>query len=118
MLTMKTSYISHVLLLELKCVSRDWSACKGASLSVLKRLLPHIAYENTRKTLVQSFVLFHFNYPPPVWYFTTARQLQKIEKIQERAFRFIADDYETSYEMFMANTETITMGVKHMQILC
>ena len=37
MLTMKTSYISHVLLLKLKCVSRDRNM-KGTSLSNTKTL--------------------------------------------------------------------------------
>ena len=68
--------------------------------------------------LIQSFVFSHFNYCPLVWYFTTARQLQKIEKIQERALRFITDDYESSYEMLMKNTETTTMRVRQMQSLC
>ena len=68
--------------------------------------------------LIQSFVFSHFNYCPLVWYFTTAKQLQKIEKIQERALRFITDDYETPYEMLMRNTETTTMRVRQMQCLC
>ena len=86
--------------------------------SVLKRLYPYIAYEKTRKTLVQSSVLSHFNYCPLVWDFTTTKQLQKIEKIQGRALRFITDDYETSYEMLMTNTETTTMRANHMHTLC
>ena len=91
--------------------------CKTAAslLSALKRLCLHIAYE---KTLVQSSVLSHFNYCPFVWYFTTTKQLQKIEKIQEEAVRFIADGYETSCEMLMINTETTTMTAKQMQTVC
>ena len=54
--------------------------CKTAvsQLNALKRLRPHILEEKTRKILIQSFVLSHFNYCPLVWYFTTAKQLQKI----------------------------------------
>ena len=94
--------------------------CKTAAsqLSAFKRLRSYIPYEKTRKTLVLSFVLSHFNCCPRVWYFTTAKQLQKIEKIQERALRFKADDYETPYEMLMTNTETTTMRAKQMQTLC
>ena len=88
------------------------------SIKCVKRLRQYIAYEKTHKTLVQSFVLSHFNYCPLVWYFTTAKQLQKIEKIQERVLRFIADDYETSYEVLMTNTETTAMRAKQMQTLC
>ena len=59
--------------------------CKTAAsqLNALKRLRPYIAHEKTRKMLIQSFVFSHFNYCPLVWYFTTAKQLQKIEKIQK-----------------------------------
>ena len=36
---------------------------------------------DTRKILASSFIIFNFNYCPLVWYFSTAKQLQKIEKI-------------------------------------
>ena len=34
-------------------------------------------------TMVQSFILANFNYCPLVWYFTSAKQINKIEKILE-----------------------------------
>ena len=40
----------------------------------------------THKTMVQSLTLANFNYCPLVWYFTSAKQINKIEKIQEREF--------------------------------
>ena len=65
--------------------------CKKAAsqLSALKRLRLFIENE----ILVQAFVLSNFNYCPLVWYFTATNQLQKIEKIQHKALRFITDDY-------------------------
>ena len=56
---------------------------------------------HTRKIMVQSFILAHFNYCPLVWYFTSAKQINKMEKVQERALRFISDDYSSSYEKFL-----------------
>ena len=81
--------------------------CKtGASqLIALKRLHPYITHQSTQKILIQSFVLSCFNYCPLVWYFTTAKQLQKIEKIQERALRFITDDYLSPYETHDKNRD-------------
>ena len=38
-------------------------------------------------------IISNFNYCPLVWYFLRAKQLQKIEKIQERILRFLHDDY-------------------------
>ena len=42
--------------------------------------------------MVQSFILAHFNYCPLVWYFTSPTQINKMEKIQERALRFITEN--------------------------
>ena len=94
--------------------------CKTAAsqLNALKRLRPYILEEKTRKILIQSFVLSHFNYCPLVWYFTTAKQLQKIERIQERALRFITDDYTSTYEELLINTGMASMQVRQMQNLC
>ena len=50
------------------------------------------------QVMVQSFILAHFNYCPLVWYFISAKQVNKIEKVQERALRFISDDYFSDYE--------------------
>ena len=60
---------------------------KAASqLNVLKRLKQFIGF-NARNILVQSFVYSNFDYCP-LWYCSSAKDLQKIEKIQERAVRF------------------------------
>ena len=60
--------------------------CKSSAyqLSALKRLRPYITNERTRKILIQSFTLSHFNYCPLVWYFATSKQLQKMEKKNPR----------------------------------
>ena len=64
--------------------------CKKAApqLNVLKRLRSFIGLAE-REVLVQSFVYSNFNYCPLVWYFSSSKSLQKIEKIQERALRFL-----------------------------
>ena len=65
-----------------------------------------------KKVLVDDFIFSNFNYCPLVWYFSTAKQLQKIEKIQARALRFIHNDYESSYNDLLIKPETVTMEVK------
>ena len=92
--------------------------CKTAAsqLSAFKRLHQYITNEKTSKTLVQSFVLSHFNYCP-LLYFTATKWLQKIEKILERALSYITDDHKTSHEMIMMITETTTMRAERMQLL-
>ena len=57
--------------------------CRKAAeqLNALKRLGSYIPLES-RKILADSFILSTFNYCPLVWCFSTAKQVQKIEKIQ------------------------------------
>ena len=40
----------------------------------------------------------NFNYCPLIWNFSSAKSLQKVEKIQKRALKFILDNNEDSYE--------------------
>ena len=64
--------------------------CKKAAtqLSVRKRLKSFIGLEE-RKTLVESFIYSNINYSRLVWHFSSAKSAQKVEKIQERAWRFL-----------------------------
>ena len=55
----------------------------------------------THKTMVQSFTLANFNYCP---YFISAKQINKIEKIQERALRYISDDYDSNNQQLLENS--------------
>ncbi len=91
---------------------------KAASqLNVLKRLKTFIA-QKERKILVQSFVYSNFDYCPLVWYFSSAKSLQKIEKIQERALRFLYNDHHTSYIDLLVKSERCTMHVSRLRVLC
>ena len=65
-------------------------------LNVLKRLKTFIGFQE-KKILVQSFVYSNFDYCPLVWYFSSSKPLQKIEKLQERALRFLYNDHTSSY---------------------
>ena len=92
--------------------------CRKAAgqLNALKRLGSYIPFES-RKILANSFILSNFNYCPLVWYFSTAKQVKKIEKIQERVLRFVHNDYETDYPSLLKNNKYVTMEVKHMRYL-
>ena len=65
--------------------------------------------------MVQSFILAHFNYCPLVWYFTSARQINKIEKIEEKALRYISDDYNSNYQQLLENNKFVSMEIKRKQ---
>ena len=96
------------------------SAIRGKAsgqLNALKRLSSHLTYKS-RKAAVDAFILSNFNYCLLVWYFSTARELQKIERIQERALRLIHGDYESDYNVLLDRSNTVTMKVKRMRVLC
>ena len=89
----------------------------SAQLNALTRLGAFMSHQ-TRKIMVQSFILAHFNYCPLVWYFTSAKQINKMEKGQERALRFITDDYNSSYENLLNDSDTSTTDIRRVHSLC
>ena len=96
--------------------------CRKAAtqLNVLKRLRAYIGFEE-RKVLVQSFVYSNFSYCPLVWHFCSAKSMHKIEKIQERALRFLYSDHVSSYDLLLNDlllkSKRCTMHVSRLRSL-
>ena len=92
--------------------------CRKASRqpNALKRLCFYIPLD-TRKILANSFIISNFDYCPLVWYFSTVKQLQKIEKIQERVLRFLHDDYVSDYLTLLKASGSVSMEVRRMRYL-
>ena len=103
---------------QLNFETRISEICRKAAgqLNALKHLGSYISLES-RKILANSFILSNFNYCPLVWYFLTAKQVKKIEKIQERVLRFVHNDYEIDYPSLLKNNKSETMEVKRMRYL-
>ena len=93
--------------------------CKkaAAQLNVLKRLKSFIGCKEKR-ILVQSFVYSNFDYCPLVWYFSSSKSLQKIEKLQERALRFLYNDHTSSYNDLLSKSDKCTMLIARQRVLC
>ena len=93
--------------------------CKKAAsqLNVLKRLKSFIGFAE-KEILVQNLVYLNFNYCPLVWYFSSTKSLQKIEKIQEGTLRFLHNDNVSSYEDLLLKSDRPTMLVSRQRILC
>ena len=51
----------------------------------------------SRKAIYNSFISSHFNYCPLVWFFTSKASIAKMQKIQERALRFVLKDSISDY---------------------
>ena len=80
------------------------SLCRkaGQQLYVLKRLSPFLSKLN-RLTIFYTFILSNFNYCPQAWHFCNEKNSRKLEKIQERALRFVYDDFNSTYVDLLAN---------------
>jgi hypothetical protein len=75
--------------------------CRKASqqLSVLKRIGCFFFLSKLNKLAIfHSFILSNFNVCPLAWHFCSNANTIKLAKIQERAIRFIYEDYNSTYE--------------------
>ena len=91
---------------------------KAASqLNVLKRLKRFVAF-NGKKILLHGFIYSNFDYCPLLWYFSSVHSLQKIERIQERALRFLYNDQLSSYGGLLSKSGRCTLHVFRIKLLC
>ena len=76
--------------------------CRRVSqqVAVLRRMKKMLPFE-TRMKLYQSFIVPHFNYCAETWNFCSKGATTKLEKLNERALRFVYRDYSSSYEMLL-----------------
>ena len=73
--------------------------CKSAAnqLNALIRLKQFLSF-HAKEVFINSNIISNFNYRPLVWMFSSTQSLNKIENLQNRALRFLYDDFEASYE--------------------
>ena len=103
----KLSFASHIS-----------NLCKSAAnqLNSIKRLRKHFD-QSTKINMVKTFVLSQFNYCPLVWHFCKPGNTHKMEKIQERALRFIFDDYCTEYKDLLSIHGESTLYLKRVRTM-
>ena len=66
-------------------------------ISALQRLTGSLDLPS-RKAIYNSSISSHFNYCPLVWFFTSKASIAKMQKIQDRALRFVLRDSISDYE--------------------
>ena len=59
----------------------------------------------------------NFKYCPLTWHFCGEVNTKKIEKIQERALRFICSDYSSSYEPLLILSQLQSLKVRRMRAI-
>ena len=89
------------------------SMCKKAAkqLNAIKRI-GHLLDQSSRLTIFRAYIMSNFNYCPLVWHFSSKKNLSKLERIQERALRFVYRDYKSSYEKLLdqAKLQSLHLG--------
>ena len=68
-------------------------------------------------TIYYSFIMVNFNYCPLVWHFCGEVNTKKVEKIQERALRFIYEDCSASYDELLSKSKLPSLKVRRMRSL-
>jgi hypothetical protein len=68
-------------------------------------------------TIYHSFILSNFNFCPLSWHFCSEANTNKIEKIQERALRFIYNDYNSTYENLLIVSKLPTLKVRRLRTM-
>ena len=92
--------------------------CKKASkmLKILYRFKKVFGLKE-RGIMVNTFILSCFNFCPIVWHFCGKQSSKLIEKIQERALRFLTNDYESPYYKLLEITKRSTMHVERLRMI-
>ena len=92
--------------------------CRKAAqqLNVLKRIGPNLSKIN-KLTIFYSFILSHFNFCPMAWHFCSKTSTNKMEKIQERALRFIYDDQNSSYDELLHKANLPSLEIRRLRTM-
>ncbi len=76
--------------------------CSNAArqLNAIKRVQCNLDKES-KLAIYRSYILSNFNYCPLVWHFYGIQNSGNMEKIQERALRFVYEDYNSTYDILL-----------------
>ena len=92
--------------------------CRKASqqLNIIKRLGPYLN-RLSKLTIFHTFILSNFNFCPLAWHFCTEKNSKKIEKVQERALRFVYEDYNSSYDDLLKKAKVPSLQIRRMRTM-
>ena len=92
--------------------------CLKASrqISALQRFTGLLDFPS-RKAIYNSFISSHFNYCPLAWFFTSKANIAKMQKIQERALRFVLKDSVSDYETLLTKSSVDSFRIATIKIM-
>jgi len=90
--------------------------CKKAAtqINILKRVGRNLSVKN-KLLIFHTFVLSNFNFCPMTWHFCSETNIKKMEKIQERAIRFIYNDYSTQYIDLLQKVDLPSLQIRRIR---
>ena len=65
--------------------------------------------------IFHTFILSNFIFCPLAWHFCTEGNTKKMENIQDRALRFVYDDFTSSYEELLNKINLPTLYIRRMR---
>ena len=83
-------------------------------LAVLKRLGNLLTLQG-KVAIFKSFISSNFNYCPLIWHFCGQCSTNKLEKVQERALRFVYNDYVSPYADLLKTAGTEYLHIKRVK---
>ena len=114
---MKTS--SSVKLLGVCIDDKLTKICRSAANQHHALIRPRMFLNfEAKKTLINSYFYWNFNYCLLVWTFSSAKTLNKVESLQKRVLRVLYEDYVSSYEELLQKAGKGTMKVNRLRSLC
>ena len=78
-------------------------------INILRRIFKFLD-EPGRINVYRSFISANFNYCPVVWMFCGKKNSTKLEKLQERALRFVFKDTKSSYQDLLTKGNFLSLS--------
>jgi hypothetical protein len=101
---------------KLKFIKHVNNLCNRAAsqLNVMYRFKNIFSFED-KKRIYNTFILSNFNYCPIVWHFCGKSEMRKLERIQERALRYLLNDNTSSYDSLLSKSSMDTLHLKRLK---
>ena len=87
-----------------------------SSVLLLRRIGKNLC-KLSRMTIFHTFIISNFNFCPLSWHFCSKSNTNKIEKNQERALRFVYDDYNSLYTELLSKACLPTLETRRIRTM-
>lgn len=93
--------------------------CKKASrnVNISAKISSFIQGKNERLAIMNAFINSMFSYCPLIWHFCNVASIRKIEKLHERALRFVQQDFISTYDELLRSSMCNTLILKRLHCL-